>query len=56
MDYFGPPGLATSNDFDKMNLIANKAGVSFDKVKLDWAQASLSISLSCVPDVPLPPK
>lgn len=56
MDYFGPPGLATSSDFDKMNLIANKAGVSFDKVKLDWAQASLSISLSCVPDVPLPPK
>jgi hypothetical protein len=56
MDYFGPPGVATATDFQKMNGIAGQAGIEFDPVKLDWAAATLDFKVDCVPDLPPPPR
>jgi hypothetical protein len=56
MDYFGPPGVATATDFQKMNGIAGAAGIEFDQVKLDWAAATLDFKVDCIPDLPPPPK
>ncbi len=44
--------LAFQDDFDNMSAITSGDGIVFDSLNLDWAQASVSVELECVPDVP----
>jgi hypothetical protein len=50
MDYEG--SVAKPSDFDNMNEIIAPTGIQFTPLSLDWAPASVSVTLDCVPDVP----
>lgn len=53
MDY---EGVVMQQDFTNMSKITTPAGIQFDPLSLPWSPATLTASLSCVPDVPPPPK
>jgi len=48
-------GVATNQDFTELSKITSPSGIVFNPLNLDWAPASTTVLIECVPDLPPPP-